>query len=156
MCHGTGAQHIKAPSKTNIINPARLTKTEDRLNVCAQRHTRPNKSKKSSLAQDLRGFRIGEKYEDYADYTSPAWGVGNRQVSIDGKGRRDHQQNIDIMLTAYLKPWSIHGKMACFDCHDAHNIGNNPATLTKANTSITGTAFLVSFHKIKQKKESAP
>lgn len=126
MCHGPGGAHVKSPNKENIIQPAKITDTTARQMTCGQCHTRPDKNVHSPLAQDLRGYRLGDKYEDFATYTRPAWGKGNRQVSIDGKGRRDHQMDMDIKLSATIKgAHSVHASMACFDCHDSHNIGNN-------------------------------
>ena len=125
MCHGPGGAHVKDPVKENIILPTKITDTAARQMVCTQCHTRPDKNAHSPLAQDLRGYRIGDKYEDFASYTRPAWGKGNRQVSIDGKGRRDHQMDMDVKLSATIKgEHSLHASMACFDCHDSHNIGN--------------------------------
>ena len=126
-CHGPGEAHAKKPSKgRNIVNPAKITDVKMRQMICGQCHTRPQASKHSNLAQDLRGFRIGGDYMDFATYTRPAWGKGNRQVSIDGKGRRDHQQDMDVMLSATIKgSHSRHAEMACFDCHDAHKVGNH-------------------------------
>lgn len=147
-CHGPGAEHLAKPVKGNIINPAKLEKQYDRFMVCAQCHTRADVSKKSNLANDLRGFRIGEHYEDYATYQRPAWGDGNRRVSIDGKGRGGHQQDMDMLLSAYLKPWGIHGQMACFDCHNAHSIGNNKENrlLKKTPEETCGTCHGASFN----------
>jgi cytochrome c553 len=97
------------------------------LKVCEQCHTRTQASTKGKGANDLRGYRLTERYADFADYTRPAWGKGNRQVSIDGKGRRDHQQDMDMRLCTTIRgPHSVHADMACFDCHDAHNVGNDP------------------------------
>lgn len=124
MCHGPGDAHAKAPSKANIIQPAKIADIEARKMVCNQCHTRPQASTHSNLAQDLRGYRLLDKYEDFATFTRPAWGKGNRQVSIDGKGRRDHQQDMDIRLAAtYAGEHSAHAAMACFDCHESHAIG---------------------------------
>ncbi len=126
MCHGPGEAHIATKQKkNNIINPAKITDVEARKMVCEQCHTRPQASTHSGLAQDLRGYRIMDKYEDFATYTRPAWGKGNRQVSIDGKGRRDHQQDMDMRMSATIQgPHSVHATMACFDCHEQHAIGN--------------------------------
>ncbi len=124
-CHGPGEAHVKAPSKANVIHPAKITDIEMRKMVCEQCHTRTQASTHSSLAQDLRGYRIGDAYMDFATYTRPAWGKGNRQASIDGKGRRDHQQDMDMRLSTVIKgEHSAHAAMACFDCHDAHGVGN--------------------------------
>ena len=124
-CHGPGEAHVKQKSKkNNILNPAKITDVEARKMVCEQCHTRAQVSTHSSLAQDLRGYRPMDKYEDFAVYTRPAWGKGNRQVSIDGKGRRDHQQDMDMRLSTTIQgPHSTHAAMACFDCHDQHGVG---------------------------------
>lgn len=137
-CHGAGSVHVKAPAKSNIINPAKITDTEARKMVCEQCHTRPDKNKHSPLAQDLRGYRIGDEYHDHATYTRPAWGKGNRQVSIDGKGRRDHQMDMDMRLSTTIKGnHSVHAAMACFDCHDSHRIGigKESKTLKKSKSA---------------------
>ncbi len=126
-CHGPGAEHIADPSPANIIQPAKISAIEDRKMVCEQCHTRTSGSLHGKGANDLRGYRLTEKYTDYANYVRPNWGKGNRAVSIDGKGRRDHQQDMDIRLSSTIKgAHSAHAEMACFDCHDAHNVGNNP------------------------------
>lgn len=141
-CHGPGEAHAKTPMKgANILNPAKMTDVEARKMVCEQCHTRPQTSKHSPLAQDLRGYRITLDYQDFAQYTRPAWGKGNRQVSVDGKGRRDHQQDMDIRLsTAIRGQHSVHADMACFDCHDPHGVGGpgrRNATLKTASAQET-------------------
>jgi hypothetical protein len=123
-CHGPGETHAKTKKVGHIINPAKITDVEARKMVCEQCHTRPQASTHSALAQDLRGYRLTDQYMDFATYTRPAWGKGNRQVSIDGKGRRDHQQDMDMRLSATIKGLhSVHATMACFDCHEQHAIG---------------------------------
>ncbi|MFH7320582.1 multiheme c-type cytochrome [Desulfurivibrio sp. D14AmB] len=128
-CHGGGAAHAKKPSQDNIINPAKLTDPAQRMVTCNRCHTRAQTNTMHGKgSNDNRGFILGEhSYEDVMQYTRPAWGKGNRQTSIDGKGRRDHQQDMDIMLSATIKgSHSVHANMACFDCHNAHQVGNNP------------------------------
>lgn len=140
-CHGPGEAHAKGPSKDNIIHPAKITDIETRKMICEQCHTRPQRTLAAAGANDLRGYRIGDAYMDIAEYTRPAWGKGNRQASIDGKGRRDHQQDMDMRLSTVIKgEHSAHAAMACFDCHDAHGVGNknkkNP-TLKKDSAVAT-------------------
>lgn len=130
-CHGPGLEHSSFPLREGtIINPATLDKDDPtRKMVCEQCHTRTQSNiAYGNGANDNRGFKLGEHvYTDIMQYTRPAWGKGNRQTSIDGKGRRDHQQDMDILLQDHIKGGdTIHGAMACFDCHDAHNVGNNP------------------------------
>jgi predicted CXXCH cytochrome family protein len=136
-CHGPGSAHASDPSAGNIINPAKITDVEARKMVCEQCHTRPQKSLKGATAQDLRGYRLTDRYMDFAEYTRPAWGKGNRQVSVDGKGRRDHQQDMDVRLSATIRgSHSVHADMACFDCHDAHGVGNDPKLKTLKQDKI--------------------
>jgi hypothetical protein len=104
--------------------------------ACEQCHTRTAGNKLYPGApNDNRGFILGEHdYMDVMTHVRPAWGVfndlgepvggGSRAVSIDGKGRRDHQQDMDIRLSNYAKNGqSFHTHMACFDCHDSHGVG---------------------------------
>jgi predicted CXXCH cytochrome family protein len=133
-CHGAGGNHVKKPNKDTIINPAKLTSYEAQKMVCEQCHTRTQSNTLHGAgSNDLRGFDLmtlvatGEGgYQDVAKYTRPAWGTGNRQVSIDGKARRDHQMDIELRLVEYISDGkNPHGTMSCFTCHDAHNVGNN-------------------------------
>ncbi|OGU11204.1 MAG: hypothetical protein A2075_20080 [Geobacteraceae bacterium GWC2_58_44] len=124
-CHGPGEGHT-------MVSPAKMTDKEARKMVCNQCHTRPQKNLIDTAAGDNRGFVLGQTaYTAVMQYTRPSWGSGNRQVSIDGKGRRDHQMDMDIRLTEYInkeiqgKATSHHGEQACFDCHATHSIGSN-------------------------------
>jgi hypothetical protein len=133
-CHGAGADHVASPQKANIINPANLAGVE-RQAVCGQCHTRTTNNLLHAVSHDNRGFSLrdyvngnGKSLMEVFEYTRPVWGDGNRQVSIDGKGRRDHQQDMDIMLTDYIRGGnSFHGSLACFDCHNSHGVGSNVA-----------------------------
>ncbi|MEW6243927.1 MAG: cytochrome c3 family protein [Bacillota bacterium] len=134
-CHGPGSVHVKTMKNEDIINPAKFTSYEDRMNTCAQCHTRSAGSPLVSTANDLRGFVPGAKYEDYAKWLPVQWGVGTREVSIDGKGRRGHQQDMDMRLSRFLNPGGYHSDQVCFDCHNPHGIGSNPNNLRlKADT----------------------
>lgn len=131
-CHGPGAVHAKAPSKGNIINPTRITNVEARKMVCEQCHTRTAKNLHHKGANDLRGYRIGDQYMDHAEYVRPNWGKGNRAVSADGKGRRDHQMDMDMRLSDTIKgTHSVHASMSCLDCHDSHKVGASGAGKSK-------------------------
>lgn len=128
-CHGPGREHAETfGAKDKIINPAALAMSDPtRKMVCEQCHTRATTNVLYGAgANDSRGFVLGEHdFMDVMEYTRPAWGTGNRQVSIDGKGRRDHQQDMDLRLSYYAKDGNAfyHHKQACFDCHNAHGVG---------------------------------
>ncbi len=125
-CHGPGSIHNKSMKKEDIIHPAKFENYDDRMNTCAQCHTRTAGSVLGSTANDLRGFVPGENYEDYAKWLGVKWGEGTREVSIDGKGRRGHQQDMDMRLSRFINPDSYHAEETCFDCHNPHAIGVDP------------------------------
>jgi predicted CXXCH cytochrome family protein len=123
-CHGPAANHVALPGKKNITNPARLSGA-DRLNACAQCHTRTevNIAHAGNQANDLRGYKVGHdmNYYTFATRTRPTWGAQTRRVSADGKGRSGHQQDMDLLMTKALGNTTM-GNMSCFTCHDAHSI----------------------------------
>ncbi|WP_429886518.1 multiheme c-type cytochrome [Geoalkalibacter halelectricus] len=149
-CHGAGAAHAERPSRSNIVNPARL-QGEQAMAVCGQCHTRTaGNTLHAGGSNDNRGFSLydyvihdGRSLMEVFDYTRPAWGSGNRQVSNDGKGRRDHQQDMDIMLTDYIKNElgrgvpNPHGGETCFHCHNAHGVGSNVALRASGQPHLT-------------------
>ena len=116
-CHGPGSEHKAAPGKGNITNPATFENYEDRMMTCEQCHDRNSKSTHSDTANDARGFIVGDNLNDFRVQISPSWGAGSRNVSIDGKGRRDHQMNMDMRLSRYINPNSYHadqiGRASC-------------------------------------------
>jgi len=128
-CHGPGSVHASSMKADDIINPAKFEAYEDKMNTCAQCHTRAASSTKLNTANDLRGFMLGDNYSDFANWLTPKWGTGDRNVSIDGKGRRDHQMDLDMRLSRFINPDSYHADQACFDCHSPHRVGNNPDNL---------------------------
>ncbi|MBS4023109.1 MAG: hypothetical protein KGZ79_11935 [Dethiobacter sp.] len=129
-CHGAGSVHAKSAKKEDIINPAKFDNYEDRMLTCQQCHTRTGGSVLSSMSNDLRGYRLGEgSYTDFAKWLPVRWGVGTRDVSIDGKGRRGHQQDMDMMISRFIHPGGYHADQACFDCHNPHGVGVKPDNL---------------------------
>ncbi|QGG48278.1 multiheme c-type cytochrome [Heliorestis convoluta] len=127
-CHGPGATHVNDPTINNIINPRTLTNVEQRLLVCQQCHTRTSENTMyGNGANDNRRFVLGEHtYEDVMNYVRPAWGTGNRNVSPDGKARRGHQQDMDIMLSQYIKgPRSNHARLSCAVAYTSQKVAQS-------------------------------
>ncbi|MFH7325410.1 hypothetical protein [Desulfurivibrio sp. C05AmB] len=148
-CHGPGYDHAVAwgdPGK--IINPARLNFGDPtRKMACEQCHTRTAGNKLYPGApNDNRGFILGEHdYMDVMTHVRPAWDTGSRAVSIDGKGRRDHQQDMDIRLSRYAKDGnSFHTILACFDCHDSHGVGKKSGETDYATALVDKNIFTTS------------
>ncbi|EEG76998.1 multiheme c-type cytochrome [Dethiobacter alkaliphilus] len=127
-CHGPGSVHNETRSAEDIINPANFTAYEDRMMTCEQCHDRNSRSMRSADANDARGFVVGQNLDDYRVQISPSWGTGSRNVSLDGKGRRGHQQNMDMRLSRFLGV-GYHADQVCFDCHTPHGVGVNPDNL---------------------------
>jgi hypothetical protein len=121
-CHGPGSLHLETRAKADIVNPSAFDNYEDRMTTCEQCHDRNTRSTHLGTANDARGFVVGSNLDDFRVQISPAWGKGSRNVSIDGKGRRDHQMNMDMRLSRSLGG-SYHGEQVCFDCHNSHGVG---------------------------------
>lgn len=136
-CHGPGSYHAKNPTaEDGIINPANFDNYEDRMMTCEQCHDRNSRSTHLNTANDPRGFVVGANLNDYRVQISPSWGKGSRNVSIDGKGRRGHQQNMDMRLSRWLGV-AYHADQVCFDCHTPHGVGINGNRLRDDSPSCT-------------------
>jgi predicted small lipoprotein YifL len=134
-CHGPGSIHTETKAIEDIINPTKFDNYDDKMMTCEQCHDRNSNSTLLSSANDARGFVVGANLDDFRNQIGPSWGKGSRNVSMDGKGRRGHQQNMDMRLSRAIHPGGYHSEQACFDCHNPHGIGVNSENLRlKADT----------------------
>ncbi len=115
-CHGPGGDHVKAPSKTNIINPEDLT-PEQANNLCGMCHSR-GKSLPNNLFgfpyhdDTLQGWLPGDLVSDIYSFQPGYWG--------DGKSsKKHHQQFLDFYQS--VKPTFQFHQVTCYECHDVHN-----------------------------------
>jgi hypothetical protein len=58
-CHGPGSIHAVTGAIEDIFNPVKSDDNEEKMNTCAQCHTRTDGSKLLASANDLRGFVAG-------------------------------------------------------------------------------------------------
>jgi predicted CXXCH cytochrome family protein len=129
-CHGPGSEHAARPSKTNIVNPARLdyVKAND---TCIQCHSQgmPTQAPKDGKAYDWPvGFRMGLSLKDFWTLEEATPGQTSFTHFPDGTAHKNRMQGNDFVQSQMY----THG-VACFSCHDVHGTANNADTIKPAN-----------------------
>jgi predicted CXXCH cytochrome family protein len=129
-CHGPGSDHVKAPSRANIINPARLNFVSAN-NVCIQCHSQgqPLKNPIAGNYYDWPvGFQVGENLRDFWKLEEHKLGETSFTHFPDGTAHKNRMQGNDfvqsVMYTRGIK---------CFSCHDVHGTENRADLLKPAN-----------------------
>lgn len=105
-CHGPGAEHIKSPSRTNIVNPVRLP-VRARDSVCEQCHLE-DAVRILNPRKDWWDFSAGQEMEQtFAAY-----------VQKNGNGVKAVSQVEQLAQSKCAR--SSGGRMWCATCHDPH------------------------------------
>jgi predicted CXXCH cytochrome family protein len=120
-CHGPGSEHVKAPSRSNIVNPARLA-TVNANDVCIQCHARG-----LPLANPLNGqyfnwpvgYRVGLDLQNFWKLADHKLGETTFTFYPDGTGHVNREQGNDFVQSEMYS----HG-VRCWSCHDAHGTDN--------------------------------
>lgn len=113
-CHGPVQEHLKAPSRLNIVNPAKLP-VAARDSVCEQCH----------LAGVARVLNPGRKFGDYRA-GQPLEDVFT--IYITGGANRDFKvisHSEQLALSACAR--NSQSKLWCGTCHDPHDKPAEPA-----------------------------
>jgi predicted CXXCH cytochrome family protein len=129
-CHGPGSAHVRQPSRSNIVNPARLD-TVQATNVCIQCHSqgRPLKSPINGKYYDWPvGFHVGLDLKDFWKLEESKPGEQTFTHYADGTAHKNRMQGNDFVQSAMY----THG-VSCFSCHDVHGTGNNADLIKPAN-----------------------
>ncbi|MGH9632712.1 MAG: multiheme c-type cytochrome, partial [Bryobacteraceae bacterium] len=106
-CHGDADAHIRAPSRANIVNPAKLPASA-RDSVCEQCHL-SGEARILNPGKQLDDFQPGQPLEDVITvYVREAAGKGFRVVS--------HVEQLAQSACAQESG----GRMWCGTCHDPH------------------------------------
>ena len=114
-CHGPGSEHVKLPSRDNIVNPAR----HDRVaasDVCIQCHVqgRPLASPIEGKYYDWPvGFRVGLDLQDYWKLEAPTLGETNFYYFADATAHKNRMQGNDFVQSLMYRRG-----VKCFSCHD--------------------------------------
>ena len=129
-CHGPGSDHVKHPSSTNIVNPARLSYVEA-TDTCIQCHSQgqPLTPPTAGKAYDWPvGFHMGKRLNDFWKLEEHKPGETTFTHFADGTAHKNRMQGNDFVTSLMY----THG-VACFSCHDAHGTGNNALLRKPAN-----------------------
>ena len=108
-CHGPVDQHVKRPSKANIVNPSRLTERA-RDSVCEQCHL-SGEVRIANPGKQIGDFVPGQSLEEYFSvyvFEAPT-ASGLKVIS--------HVQQL-ARSACYVKSG---GSLSCVSCHDPHN-----------------------------------
>jgi predicted CXXCH cytochrome family protein len=128
-CHGPGGEHVARPSRTNIVNPARLDSLHA-SDVCIQCHSqgRPLRNPIEGRYYDWPvGYRAGMKLEDYWQLEDHKLGETTFTHFADGTAHKNRMQGNDFVQSVMYTRG-----IACFSCHDVHGTGNNADLLKPA------------------------
>ena len=129
-CHGPGAEHVRRPSQTNIVNPARLN-TVQATDVCMQCHTQgqPLSNPFSGKYYDWPvGFQVGMDLKNFWKLEEHKLGEQTFTHFADGTAHKNRMQGNDFVQSAMY----THG-VSCFSCHDVHGTENNADLVKPAN-----------------------
>ncbi|MBS4031113.1 MAG: hypothetical protein KGZ63_06815 [Clostridiales bacterium] len=151
-CHGPGANHAQAPTKKNIVNPARLT--IDRQNdLCGACHARNNKiidsfglnaGNPSGVRQDPIPLVMlpGDKLTDYVE-------INTSSLRTNSWIGQQHRMQWQELLGVPSSNWgafdvandglrSAKGKViSCATCHDSHKYNAVDNTSLKRTVAQT-------------------
>jgi predicted CXXCH cytochrome family protein len=129
-CHGPGSDHAARPSRTNIVNPARLDSVQAN-DVCIQCHSqgRPLSNPIEGKYYDWPvGFDVGKKLQDYWSLEDHKLGETTFTHYADGTAHKNRMQGNDfvqsVMYTRGVK---------CSSCHDVHGTDNQAQLLKPAS-----------------------
>jgi predicted CXXCH cytochrome family protein len=129
-CHGPGRLHGAKPSRTNIVNPARLDSVSAN-DTCIQCHSQgqPLKNPIEGRYYDWPvGFEMGKDLKDYWRLEDHKLGETTFTHFADGTAHKNRMQGNDFVQSAMY----THG-VTCFSCHDVHGTANNADLLKPAN-----------------------
>lgn len=129
-CHGPGGDHVRRPSRSNIVNPARLDYVQGN-NVCIQCHSQgqPLTSPIEGKYYDWPvGFHVGQDLKNFGKLEDHKLGETSFTHFPDGTGHKNRMQGNDFVTSAMY----THG-ITCFSCHDVHGTENNADLLKPAS-----------------------
>jgi predicted CXXCH cytochrome family protein len=126
-CHGPGSQHVGAPRRTNILNPARMNSTQA-SDVCIQCHSQgqPLTNPMQGKFYDWPvGFEVGKNLRDFWKLEEAKLGQTTFTHFPDATAHKNRMQGNDFVQSVMYE----HG-VKCFSCHDVHGT-ENAANLLK-------------------------
>jgi len=129
-CHGPGSEHVARPSRSSIVNPARLDAVQAN-DTCIQCHSQgqPLQNPIEGKYYDWPvGFHVGGKLQDHWKLEEHKLGEATFTHFADGTAHKNRMQGNDfvqsVMYTRGVK---------CSSCHDVHGTDNNALLIKPAN-----------------------
>jgi len=121
-CHGPGSDHASNPSRTNIVNPAKLdfVRAND---TCIQCHSQGQPLKNPIEGQYYDwpvGFHQGLNLRDFWQLEEHKLGETTFTHFADGTGHKNRMQGNDFVHSLMYRRG-----VTCFSCHDVHGTANN-------------------------------
>jgi predicted CXXCH cytochrome family protein len=129
-CHGPGSAHVANPSRSTIVNPARLNSVQA-SNVCLQCHTQgqPPANPISGKYYDWPvGFHVGLDLKDFWKLEEHKLGETTFTHFPDDTAHKNRMQGNDF-VTSVMYTRGV----TCFSCHDVHGTENNADLIKPAN-----------------------
>lgn len=128
-CHGPGSEHVRQPSVTNIVNPARLdfVRAND---TCIQCHSQGQPLTNPILGQYYDwpvGFHQGGQLRDYWKLEEHKLGETTFTHFPDGTSHKNRMQGNDFVRSLMYRRG-----VTCFSCHDSHGTPNDALLIKPA------------------------
>lgn len=127
-CHGPGSAHAAAPSRANIVNPARLDYVQA-SDVCVSCHSQgqPIGNPIAGKYYDWPvGYHVGLELQDYWRLEEHTLGEATFTHFAEGTAHKNRMQGNDFVQSVMYRRG-----ITCFSCHDVHGT-DNPAQLRAA------------------------
>ena len=121
-CHGPGSEHVAHPTRTNILDPARMDYVRA-SDTCIQCHSqgRPLKSPIEGKYYDWPvGYQVGLSLANFWQLEEHKLGETTFTHFADGSAHKNRMQGNDFVQSVMYRRG-----ITCFSCHDVHGTENN-------------------------------
>jgi predicted CXXCH cytochrome family protein len=125
-CHGAGEAHVRNPTLSNIVNPARLDH-ERGVDTCIQCHSqgKPRQLPLNGVYYDWPvGYQPGDKLADFWQLEEHKLGEETFTHWPDGTAHKNRMQGNDFVQSQMYKKG-----VTCWSCHDVHGTENDALLL---------------------------
>ncbi len=120
-CHGPGSEHVLHPTRTNILDPARMDSIAAN-DTCIQCHSqgRPLVNPIEGKYYDWPvGYQVGLRLQDFWQLEDHTLGETSFTHFPDGTAHKNRMQGNDFVQSVMYRRG-----LTCFTCHDVHGTQN--------------------------------